>query len=82
MNNKYKILTAFFAVICIISGLLLIASMTNEYVRDREMQELHLPKRKSESQRMRALDGGMPIPSLAHRYASELFCRALCSEAI
>ena len=40
MNNKYKILTAFFAVICIISGLLLIASMTNEYVRDREMQEL------------------------------------------
>ena len=51
-------------------------------ISDREMQELHLPKRKSESQRMRALDGGMPIPSLAHRYASELFCRALCSEAI
>lgn len=46
-------------------------------ISDREMLELHLPKRKSEFQSMRASDGGMIIPSLAHCYASELFCRAL-----
>lgn len=46
-------------------------------ISDREIAEFHLPPKKSNSQRMRDSDWGTIIPSLAHCYFSELFCRAL-----